>query len=1819
MKSIMKNKAISLFTCFAIFVSVIVPCLLPVTANESSKILTHRTVNLQNFDSLTELDGYITDSTTFASKLVSANGGKVLSLTAEKKQQAYDAEIALAGAGNGFPVCASSSEYFAFSLKTPGDKGNTVAVCLKLSVWNEVGGIVNFPEGTKIEYAKDFSDENAEIGSATFGAGGWNVNLPAGEEYRYRINMKEAFGENAVKLNSVWGLYFTVNAENNWAGDFILDDFELQTVAGAAPDESYEDGEIDAVTVAENAKDGSFPQFNIEIKNGVGSNGSRALMLTGKGDAAAYIKLDRGRQVDLLNHSDRLYWYMDIRGIAADTVELGFGLDIEGTQVFNPGSLTYADTLDELENGISKAVEMPSWGSWGCHMPTGKHWFCLDLNNAFDIHNTAALGKVYQLWMQYNPWNNGADMSGVEAEFVIDSIHTNKSKVGDNEHQNGGFMNESYDDDFITVENVYENTDFGFAASLLKNGGVNGTNALQLVGETKDNGASAPMGWLLTNRGFTSSLTKDGHNYIYFHLTVSGTDKGTVPIGILPMLNGNTANGLFGGSLEYAKTIEQLENGNAEKSTFKNDGWSVEVPVGSYWYRICLETSWNDLQRLWAEECTKIGFSLNPVWEGDSFVPSGRLTFIIDNLHTKYASIPSDIPENGSMNENYDSDGLTVDNVYQNGANGFTASIMKNVGVNNSAALKLVGGTRDNGNFSPMGWLLTNRGAAADLTKDGHNYIYFHLDITGTKDKTVPMGIVPELNGSTVNGLFGGALEYADTLEILENGRGNKTNFQNGGWSVDVPTGSHWFRICLEKSYSAEQLAWAKACTKICFNMNPYWKGNDFVPSGELTFIIDSLYTKKAEISGSVHKDGEAMNETYDEEGISVDDVYQNGANAFSASLIPNGGVNGSPALKLVGGTKNNGEFSPMGWLLTNRGMKANLVKDGHNYIYFHMSVSGTKNKTVPVGIIPELNGSTVNGLFGGSLEYAETLSDLENGKGRKNSFQNGGWSVDVPVGSYWYRICLKKSYNDEQLRMAESCIRICFNMNPSWEGNYFVPSGDLTFIIDSLHTKYAEIFGSVHKDGEAMNETYDEKGISVDDVYQNGDTGFEASLVEKAGVNGTTALKLVGETKDNGKTAPMGWLLTNRGAMADITKDGHNYIYFHLSVSGTSSKTVPVGIVPELNGSTVNGLFGGTLEYADTLKALEDGKGKKSGFKSDGWSVDVPVGSYWYRICLDKSYSNEQKNMIKSCKRICFNLNPYWNGNDFVPSGKITFVIDSLHTQKQNVYGSLHKDGQIVNEDYDEFGLQASEVAETVNDKVTAEVVSKKGVNGTSALQMSIKRGGSAALLLNRGYTANLLANNSNYLYFHINSSGAEQKLLQLGLVLELKGIGRTETTFGNYLEYADTLEDFRDTSSIHRARFLSGGWNIKLPANKSYWVRINLGTNLSKEALRFADKARSLIFNLNMEYPSEEKVTVLIDSFFTANEKQPDFDSKADGAAISCDDDYRWQITYDRGEILLDTVNKLSGKGAVNLYGSDPTGELWMRYIYNRNINLSGLKMRNSYDYSIWVNTQYADKIKEITFSFADEQGVNDDGTQNWKNFITWTFKGEELKNGEWTKLTFNSYSPSKSYSLSMQYTRIKGVYVRIIAKNPGDYVEATFDQFEYLDNRRIVESNINAPLNLSMPSLKPQSLDKNVISFLNYKTVVAKGITVKQLKDSVKLDDKYALAVVDKNGKEIADDETVKTGMWLVVKYKKTALSMYYIEIGDPTDTNGTEDVPMSGRPFLNALSVETDNSNISGKTNKTATVIIILAAACLATAGSVGFIVWKKKKLKNVSNK
>ena len=297
----MKNKIISIFTSLTIIAGVLIPCFTFVNADEGGKNLTHKTAVIQNFESYGSFDefkDFINNSNYTDVGFKAQNGGKALSFTVGEAGKKYSAEIKITG-NSGFPLQSLSSDYFAFKLKTPGETGNYVPVCLRLSVWNDLGQTVNFPSGTKIEYSKNFSDENDEVGSAVFNDGGWNVWLPAGEEYTYRINIKETFAENASKLNSVWAMYFEINPENKYAGEFVLDDFELHTVSGTPAKEGFDDEALTADDVS-----GEPRNFAVSIENGIGTNGSSALKLAGKGDAFSYVRLNRGKAADLTNDTD---------------------------------------------------------------------------------------------------------------------------------------------------------------------------------------------------------------------------------------------------------------------------------------------------------------------------------------------------------------------------------------------------------------------------------------------------------------------------------------------------------------------------------------------------------------------------------------------------------------------------------------------------------------------------------------------------------------------------------------------------------------------------------------------------------------------------------------------------------------------------------------------------------------------------------------------------------------------------------------------------------------------------------------------------------------------------------------------------------------------------------------------------------------------------------------------------------------------------------------------------------------------------------------------------------------------------------------------------------------------------------------------------------------------------------------------------------------------------------------------------------------------------------------------------------------------------
>lgn len=294
-----------------------------------------------------------------------------------------------------------------------------------------------------LERSKDFSNSNEKVEEFFVTEGGaFSGNFLSNTEYyEYRLNLKQALGEEAyTHIGEWWGIAISIY---NWAQtDYYYDNFRLESGNGRSVYQTF-DGISNAndVTCDKNG-------FSASIEN-LGYLNSPALKLTGKGNADTQIDFDRGHTVNLLANGPYLYWYMDV-----DVDTYGAGLNYKpkfvnafikilteswtGNEglIWNDTTITYAGSLSGVLNGAG--TSLPDWNSyqWALRLPVGKHWFCIDLTKAFksDYKEEAvkeSLSKAKALYLKYNPdqedengkWNY-QDFSNVTATFIIDSIST---------------------------------------------------------------------------------------------------------------------------------------------------------------------------------------------------------------------------------------------------------------------------------------------------------------------------------------------------------------------------------------------------------------------------------------------------------------------------------------------------------------------------------------------------------------------------------------------------------------------------------------------------------------------------------------------------------------------------------------------------------------------------------------------------------------------------------------------------------------------------------------------------------------------------------------------------------------------------------------------------------------------------------------------------------------------------------------------------------------------------------------------------------------------------------------------------------------------------------------------------------------------------------------------------------------------------------------------------------------------------------------------------------------------------------------------------
>lgn len=294
-----------------------------------------------------------------------------------------------------------------------------------------------------LERSKDFSDSNEKVEEFFVTEGGaFSGNFLSNTEYyEYRLNLKQALGEEAyTHIGEWWGIAISIY---NWAHtDYYYDNFRLESGNGRSVYQTF-DG-ISNVNDVAWYRNG----FSASIEN-LGYLNSPALKLTGRGEANTQIVFDGGHTVNLLANGHYLYWYMDVD---VDTDAAGFNYKPEFVNacikilteswknneglIWDDTKITYAGSLSGVLNGAG--TPLPDWNGneWALRLPVGKHWFRIDLTKAFKSDYTEeavkeSLSKATALYLQYNcnqededghwDWKN---FGNVNADFIIDSIST---------------------------------------------------------------------------------------------------------------------------------------------------------------------------------------------------------------------------------------------------------------------------------------------------------------------------------------------------------------------------------------------------------------------------------------------------------------------------------------------------------------------------------------------------------------------------------------------------------------------------------------------------------------------------------------------------------------------------------------------------------------------------------------------------------------------------------------------------------------------------------------------------------------------------------------------------------------------------------------------------------------------------------------------------------------------------------------------------------------------------------------------------------------------------------------------------------------------------------------------------------------------------------------------------------------------------------------------------------------------------------------------------------------------------------------------------
>lgn len=417
-------------------------------------------ITLNNFDGIADdtlsnfAEVWYKDTSAAEVSLIDENGNKKIGLNFPGGKEREESQLIIKmNADGAFNLRNDFMPYLVFNMKITDIDWGGIKVAVNYKDENGNGKDIYVAENTLLQRSKDFSDQNNAIEEMRFNqwsayeAGSYGNGWKDGEEYEYRLNLKEAFPNDYEQMSQCWSIKIMAwRNKQDKDMKMIFDNFRLESGNDKYAYQTF-DGISNADDVAWYHND-----FSASIEN-LGYLNSPALKLTGKGNANTQIVFDRGHTVNLLANGNYLYWYMDVDYDATNLqykpqfINMGMKIITENWTgdeglIYQDTAITYSESLSGVINGAGYAL--PDWNAneWNVRIPVGKHWFCMDLTKVFKSDYSVediktSLKQAKSLYLQYNSdqenaggwnWQSFAD---VEATFIIDSISSFVKEITD--------------------------------------------------------------------------------------------------------------------------------------------------------------------------------------------------------------------------------------------------------------------------------------------------------------------------------------------------------------------------------------------------------------------------------------------------------------------------------------------------------------------------------------------------------------------------------------------------------------------------------------------------------------------------------------------------------------------------------------------------------------------------------------------------------------------------------------------------------------------------------------------------------------------------------------------------------------------------------------------------------------------------------------------------------------------------------------------------------------------------------------------------------------------------------------------------------------------------------------------------------------------------------------------------------------------------------------------------------------------------------------------------------------------------------------------